>query len=122
MVANRALAEWLRRELRARNLSAREASLQAGLNKDAISSYLRGTRPSPDSCRKLAAYFGVPETFILGLAGHLAQGPEELSTSNEFSAILAELSEFWRQFVLKVAREALLADRRERTGGVSGDR
>lgn len=37
---------WLLDQLNDRNLSAREASLGAGLNHGAVSSYLEGRRPS----------------------------------------------------------------------------
>lgn len=64
------LAVFLDNQCKKRGLSWREASLGAGLDHGAISRFIRGTTPSPDSCQKLAAFFGVPEDVPLVLAGH----------------------------------------------------
>lgn len=57
-------------ELDSRRLSDREASLTAGLDHAAIHRYLTGTKPSSGNCAKLAAYFEVPEDYVLELVGH----------------------------------------------------
>lgn len=64
------LAEWLSKQLGERNESAREASLRAGLDHSAISRFMSGTKPTVESCHKLAAHFGVPEKMVLELAGY----------------------------------------------------
>ncbi len=57
----------------------RAASLYAGLNPAAVYYYISGRNvPDPDSCHKLADYFGVPREYVLQLAGHLSGPPEQL--------------------------------------------
>ncbi len=51
---------WVLDQLHSSNVSAREASLAAGLSHGAISRYLSGSRPSAAACKKLADYFEVP--------------------------------------------------------------
>ena len=70
------LQRWLLQELRARNQSFREFSLAAGLDHGAVSRYLAGTRPTRESCEKLAAYTGVPVEQVLVMAGHLKAPPD----------------------------------------------
>jgi len=70
-VAQTQLAQWLLKELEKRHISARRASLEAGLNPNAVRRYIKGRQPAPAACRKLASYFGVPEDFVLHLAGHI---------------------------------------------------
>lgn len=70
------LQQWLLQELRARNQSFREFSLAAGLDHGAVSRYLAGTRPTRESCEKLAAYTGVPVEQVLVMAGHLKAPPD----------------------------------------------
>lgn len=49
----------------------REASLSAGLNPGALSSYIsKGTTPSIDACIRLAFHFSVNPNVLLRLAGH----------------------------------------------------
>lgn len=69
-------AAWLGQRLAERNLSARAASLAAGLTHSSISKFMRGTQPNVESCRKLAAFFGVPEKTVLELAGYFEPDPE----------------------------------------------
>jgi transcriptional regulator with XRE-family HTH domain len=71
------LATFLDAQCKERGLSWREASLKAGLDHAAISRFIRGTTPSPESCRKLAVFFGVPEDIVLSLAGHKSELPDE---------------------------------------------
>jgi len=81
--------KWLEGELTRRNLSAREASLGAGLGHAQVGRYRNGKRPSAESCRILARYFGVPEQFVLRLAGYVAPAEGE----DEFISRLAPLLE-----------------------------
>lgn len=80
---------WLNAELRKRNLSAREASMGAGLGRAQVSRYLSGGRPSAENCRKLARYFEVPEEFLLRLTGYVTPAQGE----NDFLARLSPLVE-----------------------------
>jgi lambda repressor-like predicted transcriptional regulator len=50
--------------------SHRKASLAAGLPSNAISKYLKGTRPSRHACVALADHFGVNPNEILQAAGY----------------------------------------------------
>jgi transcriptional regulator with XRE-family HTH domain len=74
------LAKWLAMECQARNLSWSEASRRAGLDRSTISTLMRGTHPGLETCKALAAFFGVPTEHVLRLAGHLdnAAAAEEL--------------------------------------------
>lgn len=85
------LQRWLLDELNDRNLSAREASLGAGLHHGAISYYLGGRRPSTENCKKLARFFNVPEEMVLMLAGYMAKPPEY----DQFVAQMNKLTEGW---------------------------
>ena len=81
--------QWLNAELHKRNLSAREASMGAGLGRAQVSRYLAGGRPSVESCRRLARFFEVPEEFLLRLAHYIKSAAGE----DEFQARLAPLLE-----------------------------
>lgn len=67
----RPLSEFLIRECQDRNLSFRAAAQAAGLDHNAISRYVAGSRPSRKTCVKLARFFGVSEEEVLILAGHM---------------------------------------------------
>jgi transcriptional regulator with XRE-family HTH domain len=64
------LASFLDEQCKQRNLSWREASLQAGLDHGAISRFIRGTQPNTATSHKLAKFFGVDPDIVLQLAGH----------------------------------------------------
>lgn len=84
-----ALREFLIKECESRNVSWRQASLDAGLDHNAISRYVNSTRPTRESCRKLAAYFDVPESEILALAGHVL-APQDFTPQTEVEWRLLE--------------------------------
>lgn len=64
------LAEFLEEACRLRRKAVTVASVEAGLSRNGISSYIAGRRrPSAESAYKLARYFGVPQAQILRLAG-----------------------------------------------------
>jgi transcriptional regulator with XRE-family HTH domain len=70
--SNSPLADWLIQACETRNLSWAEASRRAGLSQGAISAIVRGTLPGLETCKALAAFFGVPPEDVLRMAGHLA--------------------------------------------------
>lgn len=76
------LAQFLDDKCKELGLSWREASIKAGLDHAAISRFIRGTTPSPESCRKLAKFFSVDEDLVLTLAGHKG---ERLSEADELT-------------------------------------
>ena len=99
-----ALQEWLMQALSKTHETPREASNAAGLSHGAISGYLNGARPAPNSCRKLAEHFGVPVSFVLSLAGHVDPPP----AMTVFLTQMAQVTEGWSQEdrlrLLEVAR------------------
>ncbi len=98
------LAQWLWGELQRRKESAREASLGAGLSHASIHRFLAGRRPSPDSCRKLARYFQVPEEFVLQLAGHISPPPDQDIFLRQMDQVTRDWSEADRRTLVEVAR------------------
>src|SRR5512140_2509433 len=87
------LQTWLVGELNKRNLSAREASLGAGLSHGNVASYLSGKRPAHASCVKLARFFEVPDNLVLEMAGYVTRSPKE----DQFVATVALLAEKWSE-------------------------
>jgi transcriptional regulator with XRE-family HTH domain len=70
------LASFLREECARRGLSWRAASLGAGLGATSVYGIIHGVSvPEPETLRKLAAYFGVTDQFLMELAGHLTPAP-----------------------------------------------
>lgn len=65
------LSQFLIKKCEDRNLSFRAAAEGAGLDHNAISRYVNGSRPARKNCRKLAWFFGVSEEQMLVLAGHM---------------------------------------------------
>jgi transcriptional regulator with XRE-family HTH domain len=95
---------WLEGELDKRNLSARKASLGAGLGHAQVGRYRNGKRPSAESCRTLARYFGVPEQFLLRLAGYVAPAEGEDEFISQLAPLLAGLPESEKQGLIEYAR------------------
>jgi transcriptional regulator with XRE-family HTH domain len=72
------LGEFLKEACRLRGKAVTVASVEAGLSRNAISSYITGQRrPSATSTYKLARYFGVPQAQIMRLAGLEVAGVDE---------------------------------------------
>jgi transcriptional regulator with XRE-family HTH domain len=94
------LARWLLRQLGERRESARAASIEAGMDHAAISRFLRGTQPSPESCQKIAAYFGVPVEEVLSLAGHMPTPPGH-------DAFLRHVAEIAQDYSVDQRKQAL---------------
>ena len=69
------LASFLRDQCAGRGLSWRAASLGAGLGATSVYGIIRGVSvPEPETLRKLAAFFGVSDQYLMELAGHLTPG------------------------------------------------
>jgi transcriptional regulator with XRE-family HTH domain len=113
------LGEFLRRACRLRGKGLTTAGVEAGLSRNAFSSYVRGRRrPSAESAYKIARYFGVSQASIMKLAGlevaeldeELLQGVDELVRDMVRALNAEELNE-WLQYgdLLLLRRE-----RRER--------
>jgi len=73
------ISEFVGEACRRKGLSWRAASLGAGLNPTAVYSIVRRvSMPSPETCRRLAAFFGVSEEYLLEMAEHLTPRSEEI--------------------------------------------
>lgn len=73
-------AEWLKDEWDSlenrtgEKYSARRLSMEAGLSPNTLYQLMKHpeVKPNPETCRKLAAFFGTPPLSVLELAGHVA--------------------------------------------------
>jgi len=74
----RSIPELLDWALEERKVSERAASMYIGAtSSNSVNRWRRGLQtPDPESCRKLAAWAGYPEEFVLQLAGHLSALPQ----------------------------------------------
>jgi CheY-like chemotaxis protein len=87
--------EWLRTEWErlekqtGEKFTARRLSIAAGLSPNTLYQLLKRpeVRPSPETCRKLAAFFGVEPLPVLELAGHVPPQPISWSASDLEAAI-----------------------------------
>lgn len=95
---------FLLREMDARNMSARALSIAAGLGYGAITHYLAGNRPSPESCRKLARYLGVPAERLLHLAGYISAPPDRDTFLKQVEQAAEGLTETEREEILDMVR------------------
>jgi len=83
-------AEWETLERRTdEKYSARRLSIEAGLSPNTLYQLLKHpeVEPRPETCRKLAAFFGVAPLLVLQLAGHVPS-KEAAETFSEFEAAL----------------------------------
>ena len=72
------LGEFLTEACRLRGKRITVASVEAGLSRNALSSYVTGKRrPSATSTYKLARYLGVPQAQIMRLAGLEVAGVDQ---------------------------------------------
>ena len=121
------LGEFLRRACQLCGRGLTIASVQAGLSRNAFSSYVLGyRRPSAESAYKIARYFGVSQANIMKLAGlevaeldeELLQGVDEIVRDMVRALNAEELNE-WIQYgdLLLLRRE-----RRERVERMEGRR
>ena len=95
---------WLEVELARRNLSARAASLGAGLGHAQVGRYRNGKRPSAESCRILARFFGVPEQFVLRLVGYVAPAEGEDEFISRLAPLVEGLPESEKRGLIEYAR------------------
>ncbi len=86
-----AVAQWLVEECEAQNLSWREASQRAGVDKGTISAIVRGAQPGWEVCKALAIFFRKSPEYALRLAGHLNTIPSNLPP--EAMVLLQELEQ-----------------------------
>ena len=98
------LRAWLLDMLREKGVSDRSASLDAKLDHAAISRFLKGTRPSPASCKKLADYFEVPAEMVLHLAGYVSAPPNHDLFLKQVSELTRGLTAAERRQVLDVLK------------------
>jgi transcriptional regulator with XRE-family HTH domain len=100
------LGEFLTRACRLRGKAVTTAAVEAGLSRNAFSSYIKGRRrPSAGSTYKVARYFGVSQATIMKLAGlQVAEPDEELLegvdalVQDMVRALTAEELNEWLQF------------------------
>lgn len=103
------LTEWLLEACMKRNLSWREASIKAGVDKGTISAIMRGAQPGLEVCKGLAGLFNVPPEDVLRLAGHLSPNPT--APVPELVMLMREVGELPHPVQQEVARagQAVLA-------------
>lgn len=95
---------WLLDQLHSSNVSARQASLAAGLSHGAISRYLSGSRPSAAACKQLADHFEVPAEMVLHLAGYVSAPPDHDLFLKQVSELTQGLTPAERQQVIEVLK------------------
>jgi len=106
------VGQWLIEECAARDLSWAEASRRANLDKSMISMIVRGQRPSTETCRALAAFFGVSAEHVLRLAGHLGSAdplPVFSPVVRDLAREVEQLPPQAQAYVLDIWRAALRA-------------
>ena len=78
-------AQYLATQLRKRSWSRRTLAMHADVSHTAISQAVKGeTTPSPDTVRKIAVALGADEAYLLRLAGHLGEIPQQISDPSVF--------------------------------------
>ncbi len=95
------LGQWLRERCQRDHLSLRQAAARTGLSHATIGDIITGSRPLPETIRKLAAGFGgdgtnqqiALEDHLQMLAGYRIERPQE-----ELSEALGQLMDKVRQF------------------------
>lgn len=106
------IGQWLIEECAARGLSWAKASRQANVDKSMVSMIVRGQRPSTETCRALASFFGVSAEYVLRLAGHLgpdAPAPVLSPAVRDLAREVEQLPPQAQAYVLDVWRAALRA-------------
>lgn len=87
--------DWLKTEWEAlerqlgKKYSARQLSIEAGLSPNTLYQLLNHpeVKPSPETCHKLADFFGVESLFVLEVAGHVS-AKELTETASELEVAL----------------------------------
>ena len=96
------LSGWLQDRCQKEGLSLRQASMRTGLSHATIADIIKGTRPSPETIRKLAQAFSQSgdhhrlalEDKLLVLAGFRSERPEEKDVTEPMARLLDQISEF----------------------------
>ena len=84
---------WLDNELSEKGWTDSQAARRAGLSHGAIYDIRSGIRPGAKKCRALAHIFGVPDEYVLRLAGHLPARIDPSGLPPETSELVRELNE-----------------------------
>lgn len=64
--------EYVDTRIRSKGLSRRQVSLELGIDPSHVTRLIKGkVTPAPDTCKRIARYFGDPVSFPLRLAGWL---------------------------------------------------
>lgn len=96
------LGRWLQQSCQREGLSLREAGDKAGLSHSTIRDIINGTRPTPETIRKLARVFAngnghrsteTLEDMLLVLAGHRTERQEK-EISEPMARLLDIISDF----------------------------
>lgn len=102
------LADWLNIRLDERGLGNNQAATYLGVSHTTMSRWRRGEAvPDPESCAKLAAFFGRPLDEVLAIAGHRPRTPAQL----ERLSLLAEVDDLLNQFGPAIDRMKEIRDR-----------
>ena len=117
------LGEWLKQVCQKQGLSLRQAAEKAGLSHATIGDIMNGTRPFPETIRKLAQAFGgdgtqqklALEDHLLVLAGYRTPRPQGQELSQPLARLIDRLSEFSEPQIKIIGRFAdFLADEMEK--------
>ena len=103
------LSKYLKGLLKARGLTMRKASLQAGLNHSSVGGFVRGRRPHRDTCLILAEYFHVDPNEMLAEAGYepMPLVDRSLIDANEFAPEVKEFAAELMRFSPQRRREII---------------
>lgn len=66
--------DWFNRSLDEREWGVRQFAQKAGVSHTAVVNWMRGAKPSPENCDKIARAFRVPVSTVRDIAGY---GPVE---------------------------------------------
>ena len=103
------LIEWLIEECKQRNWTWNEASVNAGLSRNSISSYINGVQPGLLACKALAKLFRKPPEYVLQLAGHLPAPADSDPNAVEVEYRLRRLNHSVREQYLPIIDAVLEA-------------
>jgi transcriptional regulator with XRE-family HTH domain len=103
-----ALAQWLRRELQAREESQQAASVHAGVSQATVSDILnQGHIPRMETLFRLADYLGTPRALVLRLAADMPVAGMEEEDAYLVQELLAEfrlVPDEWKEVAIQHVR------------------
>ena len=90
------LSQWLKDRCQSEHLSLRQAAVKTGLSHATIADTIKGSRPLPETIRKLAKAFGgdgtnqrlALEDHLLVLAGYRSEQPEGEEVSQQLARLM----------------------------------